>query len=258
MKVDPNNIDSRNFKEHFDRDTLWYVTEDVRLSTLQKKLAKETNANTALALACQISESIMYPDNRTYVQRSFEIICEAIVDIFYGKHSDPVKRESANALGKVGHVSSGLQDYAKFYKWLWDGFTKAKKDAVQVLHLKALAAFIKMRPSISEQDLENLVQDVQDVLEKTESEGIMMAVAIVLADLSRWKPKTFEPYFQNVVDILVGWHIDSSQSPTARTCISTVLLSWHSLWIIDMEFSSSLLKRKMRSSPSPALLSSFR
>ena len=47
------------------------------------------------------------------------------------------------------------------------------------------------------------------------------------------------------MDILVGWHIDSAQTPSVRSHMSEVLLSWNSYWIIDMEFSSSLLKQFM-------------
>ena len=47
------------------------------------------------------------------------------------------------------------------------------------------------------------------------------------------------------VDILVGWHIDSSQKPSVRVFTSQALLKWHTFWIIDLEFSSGLLKQFM-------------
>ena len=61
-------VDCHNFRAFFDPDVVSYVTEDVRLSTLQKKLVKEPNATTALALAFQISASILLNDNRHYVR----------------------------------------------------------------------------------------------------------------------------------------------------------------------------------------------
>jgi len=39
----------------FDQDVINFVLEDVRLSTLQKKLAKETNSVKQMALALQVS-----------------------------------------------------------------------------------------------------------------------------------------------------------------------------------------------------------
>ena len=50
-------------------------------------------------------------------------------------------------------------------------------------------------------------------------------------------------FLQDIVDILVGWHVDTGQSPTLKMQISSVLLSWHSFWIIDLEFSAGLLSQ---------------
>ena len=45
------------------------------------------------------------------------------------------------------------------------------------------------------------------------------------------------------MDILVGWHVDTGQSPSLKLHISSVLLSWHSFWIIDLDFSAGLLRQ---------------
>ena len=47
-------IGPRNFKDHFDADIIEYVTEDVRMSTLQRKLVRENNSSVSHALACQV------------------------------------------------------------------------------------------------------------------------------------------------------------------------------------------------------------
>ena len=61
-------ITCHNWRAFFDPDVVSYVTEDIRLSTLQKRLVKEPNATTALALAFQISASVLCDDNRAYVR----------------------------------------------------------------------------------------------------------------------------------------------------------------------------------------------
>ena len=37
--------------------------------------------------------------------------------------------------------------------------------------------------------------------------------------------------------------MDTGQSPSLKMHISSVLLSWHSFWIIDLEFSAGLLRQ---------------
>ena len=61
-------IGPHNFKEHFDRDIIDYVREDVRLSTLQRKLVRENNTLVSHALACQVSIN---------VHEKFSLVCDA-------------------------------------------------------------------------------------------------------------------------------------------------------------------------------------
>ena len=49
-------VGPHNFKEHFDADIVEYVREDVRLSTLQRKLVRENNTLVSHALACQVKK----------------------------------------------------------------------------------------------------------------------------------------------------------------------------------------------------------
>ena len=44
-----------------------------------------------------------YLDNRAYVFRSYEVICDAAFELIHSsKHGDKVKSETANAIGRVG------------------------------------------------------------------------------------------------------------------------------------------------------------
>ena len=202
-----------------------YVTEDVRLSTLQKKLVKEPNATTALALAFQISASILLNDNRHYVRRLTDVISEAIVEVFYGKHADAVKEESANALGKVGFIlADHSAEFDKWYKWLWTDFEESKKENAQNLYLRSLAAMLRLKPRFGDHVVHMVMKDMQELLERTESSTLILTLVDSLVIISEWKPKLFEPIFQDVVDILVGWHIDSMQTPSVRSHMSEVLL----------------------------------
>lgn len=48
---------------------------------------------------------------------------------------------------------------------------------------------------------------------------------------------------QNIVDILVGWHIDISQDPVLIEYIASALISLHEFWVKEIYFSIELLKQ---------------
>ena len=50
-------------------------------------------------------------------------------------------------------------------------------------------------------------------------------------------------FLQNIVDILVGWHIDIQQDPVLIEYIASALISLHEFWVKDMMFSVDLLKQ---------------
>ena len=85
--------------------------------------------------------SLLFP------RRLTDVISEAIVEVFYGKHADAVKEESANALGKVGLIlADHSAEFDKWYKWLWTDFEESKKENAQNLYLKSLAAMLRLKP----------------------------------------------------------------------------------------------------------------
>ncbi len=192
-------VGPHNWRDHFDPDVVAYVLEDTRLSTLQRRLVKEPNATTALALAYQISASVLLTENKHYVRRLLDVICEAVVEVFYSKHADAVKDESARALGKVGFVVAEFaSDFDKYYAWLWKGFEDAKKENAQNLYLRAMAAMLRLEPRFGggEEVVHRIMKDLQELLERTNHSGFLLTLVDSLVTISKWKPKLFEPIFQ--------------------------------------------------------------
>ena len=48
-------------------------------------------------------------------------------------------------------------------------------------------------------------------------------------------------FFQDTVDILVGWHIDGTQKGSLRQYTSDALIGLHDFWVTDITFSVTLL-----------------
>ena len=50
-------------------------------------------------------------------------------------------------------------------------------------------------------------------------------------------------FLQDIVDILVGWHIDTTQGDKLVHRTSECLVQFHNYWIGDMRFSLTLLSQ---------------
>ena len=88
----------------------------------------------------------------------------------------------------------------KFYDRVWRQFREARKDSLGSYFLKALTAFLRLKPAkLDDESVSKILEDVGRELETTESASVMMTLVESIVVISQWKPKLFEPKFQDTV-----------------------------------------------------------
>jgi hypothetical protein len=222
-----------------DREAAVYVLEDTRLSTLQRKLVKEGDESVALALANHVNECLLYPENGSYVSRSSEVLQDAVLEVVHSKeHSQPVKLLCGVALGRVGALHS---NYAAWVGWVWGQVEKAgEKEKLQAVYLVALEESL-VRGGGTKEGVQRLLDTAKARLEQTQSEVLMLALlGLVEAAAKHWGI-LFKAIFTEVVDIAVGWFMESASLPDLRARIARALMSWAVFWQGEPEFAADQL-----------------
>lgn len=216
-----------------DREAANYVLEDTRLSTLQRKLVKEGDESVALALALHINECLLYPENATYVSRSSDIIQDAVMEVVRSpEHSWQVKILCAGALGRVGSLHP---NYASWLGWIWKQVDCSDKEKTQTLFMSALEESI-IQGGGNKEGIDKLLETTKAKLEATHSELMMVSLLAVLVAASNYWTVCFKSMFTEVVDIVVGWFMESHNMPDIRFKIGTALISWGVFWQGEMDF----------------------
>ena len=151
----------------------------------------------------QISDVLYYMDNRAYVFRSYEVICDAAFEVIHSsKHGDKVKSETSRAISRVGFVLSRFCDgeFETFWKWyekVWERFyegTRKEKDLVY--YIKIFQVLLTAKPHLQENVAKPLMDNLQEILEKTENHLLVPPLMSCLALISQQQPRLFEPRFQ--------------------------------------------------------------
>lgn len=81
----------------------------------------------------------------------------------------------------------------------------------------------------------------RDFLEQSDVAEIFIAITKVLMVIAQNYHRHFKPHFTNVVDIIVGWHLETEQKWKVKLHCSTVLQSFQHCWENDSKFTLDLL-----------------
>lgn len=79
------------------------------------------------------------------------------------------------------------------------------------------------------------------VLETVDTPDLMIEITKTLTQVSNLFPDATLAIFQDVVDILIAWHIDPSQDNSVIEFISSILVELRPYWLKDMNFTIILL-----------------
>lgn len=86
-----------------------------------------------------------------------------------------------------------------------------------------------------------MMSQLQSILENVDRVDLLVATVDAILLIIDSYPETFTTHFRDTVDILVGWHIDSTQQKSVVVYASRCLQKLRSFWIADLQFTLTLL-----------------
>lgn len=231
----------------FDSDALmksnfvYALPEDTRISKLLRRLCGETDVEKSLSICAKLQEAIMLPDNVRYIRRSYDILADSLLEVLYDAPSSETKGQVSASLGRIGYVMG--PEYKKHQDWVMGRFSIQRNDEVKamlILSFSHLFVLDAEKPSLGDHVTSAMTQ-LQSVIEATDSAKIFTVAIEAIVTLSKSYPDAFAKHFIDMVDILVGWHVDAAQSRKVKEFALGTLGEFSSHWRADLVFSVKLL-----------------
>ncbi|KAK8726162.1 hypothetical protein OTU49_010400, partial [Cherax quadricarinatus] len=240
-KADLEKMDIVKHRPH--KDLSRGFSEDSRISKQLRRLSREDDSERYLAQVQQLQESIMLNENVKYVRRNADHILDSLFESLHAAPSPPCRWEITRCIGRVGHVMEG--DIKRYVDVTLDRLETWRAAEMKVLVLRCILEMLRLDSSGSQLDQvgEKIVEGLQGVLEGTETPEVMVATVDVLRELNINHSHILNNYFQDIVDILVGWHIDHHQSSEVMKYVSMALKSFSQLWQINVPIATTLLSQ---------------
>ncbi|CAB3374703.1 Hypothetical predicted protein [Cloeon dipterum] len=228
------------------------LPEDCRISTLLRRMNQEHNMEAFFSITSTLQEAIAAPENARYIHKAHEVITESLLETLQNGPTAGARAEGAKCLGIYAH-SVDTEGRRTFFDWLFGAYHKEKRDDVKISLMNSLHhMFIfeknvqKLKNKVEEQfELFLLIQDLMKklhkLLEAAANPKVMCAIleAILLIDASH--VMAIKEFFSDIVDLLVGWHVDIDQPDWVIDLASNGLIKLHRYWVMQSQFTQDLL-----------------
>ncbi|GAB6021589.1 Serine/threonine-protein kinase smg1 [Chamberlinius hualienensis] len=212
--------------------------EDPQLAKLVNRVMREDERDRRLSACRQLKDYIF---NSSHVQKFGLSLAQELSRILFDRTSNEVKREISICTALL--ASDLGKDLQNYLRWLFRKYSSTGNEEAQAFLLHSVLQLMKFG-----EDKESftsvvlfIMEEIQSALETTESQQLLIAIVDIVLIIAERYSDVFESHFRDTVDILVGWHIDPSQSEPIITYTSEALISFHQYWVADISFSVTLL-----------------
>lgn len=213
------------------------ASDDMKISKLLRRLQSETRLQGVLDVCAKLRIAFSDPSNTQYVRRSFDILADNIV---CAMETVPIEAEDAVAeiFGLMGFILKN--EFPSYKAWIVKTYKNNKH--LKVPMMKSLKATLALDINGSLKHFSaRLIELLKDFLEAADNARVFLAVLETCVKFSQTFPKDFSQHFTDVVDICIGWHLETEQKAEIRGEVSQLLQNLSPFWRIDMNFTKSLL-----------------
>lgn len=216
------------------------LPEDMRISKLLRQLSVEKDDDEARKICTKLNIVVSDPTNTNYIRRSFDILADTMMRIF---KDGPIgsMNEIADVFGKMGWIIRS--DFSVYRSWIQ---RMIKHERIRVYVLRALQQTLIMDRNTCEIRSDNcnrIIEMLKEHLEGTEKAAQFIAITNAIQQFAQNYPKQFQPHFADIVDIVIGWHLETDQVLSIKQHCSAILQTFKSFWLSDITFTRNLLSQ---------------
>lgn len=216
------------------------LPEDMRISKLLRQLSTEKDAAEARKICEKLSIVIMDGTNASYIRRSFDILSDHILRTFKDGPIDAMASISS-IFGKMGWIVR--TDFSIYRTWIQK---MHKIERIREYVLKALQETLEMDANGREIRTDNcnrIIEMLKEYLDSSDKPSHFVAVTNVIQQFAQNYPKSFQPHFADIVDFVIGWHLETDQLLSIKQHCSFILQKFKNFWLSDVSFTRNLLNQ---------------
>eukprot|EP00118_Oscarella_pearsei_P002798 m.11633 g.11633 ORF g.11633 m.11633 type:complete len:3440 (+) comp23529_c0_seq1:72-10391(+) len=219
-------------------NTLNFGYDDPKLSSLLHRIRRDENLRKRNSALLEFKKYLSEPVSTRAVIRSADAILSTLESLFHaGGNRDNV----IHCMGTIGYMMG--HEGRKFVQWTLNKVNTGNVEDVKILFMSALSKALDLDSQrlYFTEFIPFLMSNVHMLVENAEAAEFLEPLVEILCHVAKNYPHHFAPHFKDMVDILVGWHVDTSQPGHLIDYIADGLVGMHPFWEADMQFSTNLI-----------------
>lgn len=214
------------------------LPEDMRISKLMRQVVAEKDPEQVAQVCKKLRMAIEDTTNGNYIRRSFDLLADTMMRVFK-EGPLPSMPDVADVFGLMVWVVRG--DFSVYRTWLARMY---KVERIRVWVLRSLE--FSLRKDEHNRDMRvdtcnRLIELLKEYLENVDNGDHFVAITSVIEQFALNYPKQFQVHFPDIVDIVVGWHLETDQTNSIKCHCSRILQSFQPFWVNDVNFTRNLL-----------------
>lgn len=139
---------------------------------------------------------------------------------------------------------SNPNHWRDFFHWMFDLYNSATvTDETRMVLLRSLLKIIENGGKGFKESMSSIFNKLKDALEEAENIELLLIITEVVLIAAKYYPNLMKQHFRDVIDILIGWLLDSTQchKEVMTKPLEHALISLKDFWNCDIEFTATLL-----------------
>lgn len=133
----------------------------------------------------------------------------------------------------------------QLFNWLFNVYHSSSSDDTKIVILNSVARIVEVNHKGVIDNLPALLNKTKRAFEESDSSELLIGFTEIFLAAAKVNPKAMIVHFQNVVDIIIGWHVNSHTacSSSLSANLSRALIGFKQFWVNDIQFATSLLNQ---------------
>ncbi|XP_067639367.1 serine/threonine-protein kinase Smg1 [Eurosta solidaginis] len=213
-------------------------SEDMKISKLLRRLLMENNGPASLELCNKLEMAVRAQTNATYICRSFDLLMDNMLSVLKQCPKECLEKAST-VMGVMGYINRN--DFPIYKNYIMKAYQTQKSiRKYLMLALKTTFSCDAVNLDLSVYS-ERLLAVLKDYLENAELADTFIAVSETISEFCKHYKRAFDVHFTDIVDIIVGWHLEAEQPSKLKLQCSATLQQFAPYFLKELDFTFGLL-----------------